>query len=846
MNRRLMSLLLAIVILAAAVPASVISYADEAMPIEHVFVNYEGLKVTEMFSDDSTGIGASYLAPGSKVKVVGANYSLMGTRSLAINKCDMRWWTINANDQEYYIDLTVKANEDFNNTLALSFSSRQPTVGASVSASYTPFKITKQDGKSVVLDSEGNIALEMDPSVRYSIRCVFKRGSDKYDILINNVAVSKECNLSAPVYTIDYMAIDVNPLPNDNSGNTTETDLKEPYILIDNPSVITKGRYYPQRFSAQETGATPLVKIPDDVSTKDIRVFINTTEIIMADAPIERSGTVYIDIEQILRCIGATFKEDKSNRTYNISNDKVDISGTLGSKSVKINGETYKLNASPEKISGTIMVSPDFICQAFNAKVWWDEAGKLLIFSTGKYKNDDILRNIGGKFFMNGEPYYEISFNKFDLFYQVMASYEDSNEFPSEEYTVSAAEAALKQLHDLGFRSIRVFMYSGVYQDLMYNEAHQETYFKAMDQVFDLCDKYDIKVVVCLGLIETYLLKNDYVEGQGWITGTETVNELVINSQSESRKNLNEYIKKFITRYKDRKSVLMWEIRNEGNLEADIGAAVNKVTYSLIQLAKFYGDCADEIRKYDKEHMITSGDSVLRSSQWNLLADVMSGNELRWKTDTLQERLKALSLLNEKLDVISAHAYGLGISANSQYMSENGEISNCTFELYVKEAARLGKLFYNGETNAEKMLDSETFYEDTESYLNAMIEAGVQLSHWWTFRSDRQGFNDGYLWRVDSGELLELIINSNKKLKLRYVVNKAADDNITDAWADPAYEVFDSKKVSDGKEFVKKSSFKSQIIRMIILGVIVLAVCGVGVFVLTREKIKKKRKDDFV
>ena len=283
--------------------------------------------------------------------------------------------------------------------------------------------------------------------------------------------------------------------------NAAQPAVEDPYILIDNPSVYTKGRIYPQKFSAQAPGALPEVNVPEAAESDEIQVYVNTTKIEMSHAPVVRDDTVYVDMQQIARCLGMELTEDKSNKSFAVTNENVTANATLDSTSVTINDREYTLTAPPRKIDGTIMVTPNFLNEVLNAKVWWDEAGKCLVITTGEYKKDEILRNIGGKLYMNGEPYYEISFNKFDLFYQIMAQYVPSNQYPSSEYTIEAAEAALKQLNELGFRSIRVFVYSGEFKDLMYNEAHQEIYFKAMDDFFDLCDKYEIKVVVCLGPI---------------------------------------------------------------------------------------------------------------------------------------------------------------------------------------------------------------------------------------------------------------------------------------------------------------------------------------------------------
>lgn len=843
MKKRWISLMLVFAMVVAAVPAGLVHGEGKGFITEKVFVTYEDLEVTNEYSSSLTGLGASYVSPDSRMMVVGTDRSVIGARSLLVNKCDMRWWTLSAKDQSLFIDIAFKIDSNFNNELTMNITTQQPSTGRAASGGGDVFKVTKKDGKAVILDCGGNVIMEIEEGVRYNLRAVFQSGSSQYKLLVNSAVRSENCEFTVPVYSVEAMQILITSL----GTQTTDTgaEITDPYIIIDNPALYTQGRVYPQKFSSQATGELPEVTIPKITESNDIQVYVNSTKIEMEHAPAIKDGVLYMDAEQIMRCIQMNLTEDKSKKTFEITNDNVRVKAALNSTSVTINDKEYTLKAPPIKNNGTIMVSANFLNEVLNAKVWWDEIGKMVVITTGEFKKDGILRNVGGKLYMNGEPYYEISFNKFDLYYQILSDWAPNSQYPSSQFTISAAEEALKSLSEQGFKSIRVFGYSNEFTDLMYNEEHQKIYFEAMDKMFDLCDKYGIKVVVCLGLIENYLLENNYIEGKGWITANVSTTDIVADANSESRQNVYKYLDKFITRYKDRDSVLMWEIKNEGSLEMDIGGAVNSVKYSLLQLAQFYGDCADKIRALDNKHLITSGDSILRKSQWNLFADVMKDGIITWKTDTKEERLKALALLNEKLDLLSVHAYGIGLeNPEGYYLDENGKLAKYDFKFLMDEAAKIGKILYNGETNGEFDTASPTFYTDTAAFLDSIIDSGLQLTHWWTFRTDRQGFNDGMAWTIDGTELMQVIIEANNKIKAKYVVNKAAADNTNDVWDDPMFEVFDNTKVNSGLEYVVKSTTKSKMIRLAVLCGAILIVGGAAAYILTREKLKKKRKTD--
>ena len=234
----------------------------------------------------------------------------------------------------------------------------------------------------------------------------------------------------------------------------------------------------------------------------------------------------------------------------------------------------------------------------------------------------------------------------------------------------------------------------------------------------------------------------------------------------------------------------MWEVSNEMNLDADVGINVKAVRNSTIQIGEFYKSVSDKIREVDPVHLVTSGDSCQRNSNWNLLEGTMKGSKkANWDLDTYGERLKVLSILNEGIDAVSAHMYDAPKSDYLPTDEDSDKISqpeNLSFELMIAEARALGKPFYNGECGVEQsridQKDQEAIAPHQEQYLQQIIDAGVQLSHWWTFHSDRAAsFNDDTNWNVEPGthdKSFALIKAANEKLKATYLINKAEADNV--------------------------------------------------------------------
>ena len=401
---------------------------------------------------------------------------------------------------------------------------------------------------------------------------------------------------------------------------------------------------------------------------------------------------------------------------------------------------------------------------------------------------DDVLSLREGRFYLDGQPFAEISFNKFDLFWQLYDQLSAGKALNRANPMLLAQDRALRELHKMGFRTIRIFA-------LPWGPRGPESYadpkkrkllYEALDKTLDLCDKHDIRVVWSLAACTFTDTKR--VPGKGWVHGKEHKRELMSNPKSRSRKLLYRYIDETVARYKNRKAVLMWEVGNETTLSADIGN--NKRIYkgermpTLKQVADFMNDVAKRIKAADPLRLVNSGGSHMRESQWNLY------QRRSWHKDTFEEQFKCFDLLYAKTaaDVIDIHSY---MNNNPGYVISDGAGGETFLDNrgWMQIAKRIGKPLMIGELGLQAKPKSDRkvwdktpnyfeSYSDTasarpwvEKALNSVVDAGVQISYWWCYQSDRpmdqnnpQRFD---LTRERNPVLLKSIVEANQRLKAK-------------------------------------------------------------------------------
>jgi hypothetical protein len=398
----------------------------------------------------------------------------------------------------------------------------------------------------------------------------------------------------------------------------------------------------------------------------------------------------------------------------------------------------------------------------------------------------DVLSIQDGRLFLDGKAFAEISFNKFDLFWQLYDQLAQSNRLNATNPLVQAQDKALRNLHELGFKTIRIFAlpWGPAGPEAYANPDKRRMLYAALDKTLELCDAHDIRVVWSLAAAS--FTDTRLEPSKGWVYGEEQQRELIADPESRGRRLLYRYLDETIGRYKARKGVLMWEISNEVTLQADIGDS-NRVYNgermpSLKQVATFFDDVAKRIKSADSLRLVSSGGSNMREAQWHLYQNQ------GWKTDTLEEQFKCFELLygNSAVDLIDIHSYpdnkpGYAIvdeRGNKIWLDNSG---------YMAIAKRLGKPLMIGEIGLHAVAKTDKKVWDQtpdyfESYddiaaakpwvmktLNSVIEADVPLSYWWCYQSDNpKDQKDHQRFDIDRDRnpaLVNCIAEANKRLR---------------------------------------------------------------------------------
>ena len=744
---RITAIILSILTLMTAVSFPASAAETATVYIEDTFEQYG---VTNGNVTDKS-VSADYSGSNNYAIVSDA---LAGNRSAQItDHIDWRWWARSISSETLTIAYKVKAlpSDSLTLTVCMTLDGNASTSNEGLGGALT---VVKGDGTNLgMYDRNGALITALEYGTVYDIQYNITSRRDTFTVEINGEAYENVPFASA-VYTVTAFRI------NATGGSS---------FCFDDFKVYSTSRAYPQKFSAQAPGKMVELDYPTYYKSEGITLWLN------------QDGT-----EAGKSALKLDMPVKEANNTLYLPYDAVKAQ-------LPVNNE---VEYDPNLISwgGTEYINIQDAATLTESKVWWDEAEEMAVFTVGDRKTDGILRNINGRFYMNGQPYYEIRFNKFDIAAQILINYfpEGFRDFNIGEDQRANAERALKELSDNGFTTIRFFSYVETY-DMIHDPEASAKYWAGLDELYDLCDKYGIKVVPSLSLGTTAMTACEYVEGLGYVSVGEDRIDLITDPESKSRLFQKEYIETYVNRYKDRDTILMWEINNEMNLDMDIGPTIGKVTYSAYQLSEFYKWCTAIINTCDPDRLVTSGDSVQRNSNYHLLAGTMAGRaDNDWGLDTYAQRLYMNYLINGLggMDTTSVHAYGE--STEDLHISEGRlktNASRMSLSVMVDEARALGQPLYVGEAGTGTA-NGNTDYATIQKTLDGYVALGLQLVHWWSYDTCRQAsFGDDQSWNMNMTEFPEsvaLVKAANEALKAKWLVNRADEEVVVTDTGDSA------------------------------------------------------------
>jgi hypothetical protein len=130
------------------------------------------------------------------------------------------------------------------------------------------------------------------------------------------------------------------------------------------------------------------------------------------------------------------------------------------------------------------------------------------------------------------------------------------------------------------------------------------------------------------------------------------------------------YVTAIVTRYRTDPRVLFWEIGNEYNLEADLSLQwksrpLNEVPTSD-QIRAFLAQIGTVIKRLDRKHLVTSGNSDMRPAAWHLRQAMLGHRSatdplnfpLDWTKDSFVQYAEMLRFFSPPpLDLVSVHQY---------------------------------------------------------------------------------------------------------------------------------------------------------------------------------------------
>ncbi len=227
----------------------------------------------------------------------------------------------------------------------------------------------------------------------------------------------------------------------------------------------------------------------------------------------------------------------------------------------------------------------------------------------------------------------------------------------------------------------------------------------------------------------------------------ETVRDLVANANSKSYALVVRYVNEYVRRYKDRHTVLFYELTNELNLGADLdllgrcqkiqnkAACVTVGNYTTDEMIAFCRRLAMVIHNADHKVKISSGFSLPRRAAEHMRAHAewITGNT-DFTPDSPDQFEKNLREIHTMVDIIGVHIYPDPDGGENTRFGATDPRSIVTLEASIRAARKLNKPLYVGEFG-----DAEKDDSDDSSFTMRMMNKIAEL---------RPEFSSPWVWEL--------------------------------------------------------------------------------------------------
>jgi len=433
----------------------------------------------------------------------------------------------------------------------------------------------------------------------------------------------------------------------------------------------------------------------------------------------------------------------------------------------------------------------------------------LVVLQTGTASaltKNDVLSVQNGIYYLDGAPFAEIGWNKFEINWLLFDEVYAGRLLTNTNDMVIKQRNSIRELAESGVKTIRIFgnVYTSNFSKWLFyfNQSDpilHERCWLSLDKTLDICEENNIRAVVSLAC-ENFEDRTT--------TPAENQRELIGNPNSASRALLYRYLNEAITRYKDRKGVLAWEVGNELTLKPDIdpGTRVRdgERKPTLAQLSQFYKEVVQKIKSIDTLRMVTSGGSILREMAYGLSIIPQTDKVTNWpaKRDTYSQQLNAYRLVydNSGFENIDIHFY-LKKAPNYQILADDATTPLIMDEIrYNALSTALGKPLMIGEygvvpkvrTDPDYWLTGQDWFEtftgesdSAQMYVqeacDRAVNSGCRLIYWWCYDSHRlKDQTDSQRFDLDivrTPILFKKVLDANRRLKLKYNITSATTAN---------------------------------------------------------------------